>query len=183
MIRNYDRSGWIGASDTVFVMGSWDTKTFRRWWAVKLGINRERFKNIYTQTGTHLEHKILDYLGVRRRDRQIRLRDFRLRVNLDGEDDVVHEIKTHKSESFKLSRAYWMQAQVEAFASGKPVVIEAYRLTEEDYRNWFLPIEAERLSRWPVEYEPDWIRCEYLPRLRRLAECLRKGVLPNEITG
>ena len=52
MIRNHDRSGWFGASDTATIMGSWDTETFRRWWAVKLGIRKDHFANAAMQAGT-----------------------------------------------------------------------------------------------------------------------------------
>lgn len=43
MIRNHDRSGWFGASDTATIMGNWNTDTFRRWWLVKLGVRKDRF--------------------------------------------------------------------------------------------------------------------------------------------
>ena len=32
MIADHDRSGWIGASDTAFVIGNWKTKTWENWW-------------------------------------------------------------------------------------------------------------------------------------------------------
>ena len=114
-------------------------------------------------------------------DRQIKIRRLRLRVNLDGEDaQEISEVKTHKGESFKVPRAYWMQAQVEMFAAKKNLRIVAYHLEPEDYRNWFREIEDDRLSYHPIPYDRDWIEGEYLPRLRYLAKCLRKGVIPVE---
>ena len=182
MIRSKDRSGWIGASDTAMVMANWSTPTWHKWWATKLGVATSNVTTTAMLAGTHYEHRILDALGVRKRDRQIKVRRLRLRVNLDGEDAIIHEVKTHKKEVFKTSRAYWMQAQVEMFAARKPLVIDAYRLTDAEYRNFFLPIDKERLSRHPVEYDAKWIKTKYLPRLRILAACLKRGVFPREST-
>lgn len=182
MIKSKDRSGWIGASDTAMVMGNWTTPTWHKWWAVKLGLASSDLNTPAMQVGTHYEHKILDALGVRKRDRQIKIRRLRLRVNLDGETRIIHEVKTHKSECFKMSKAYWQQAQVEMYAAKKPLVIDAYRVTEEEYKNFYLPIDPTRLSRHPVEYDPQWVKEKYLPRLRILAACLRKGVYPDEST-
>lgn len=184
MIRDRDRSGWVGASDTAAVMGRWDTESFRRWWLVKLGLRRENYASLAMQTGTALEHRILDALGIRRRDRQIKRRGLRLRVNLDGETrDEIHEVKTFGGAAFRVSRAYWMQAQVEMFAAGKPLVIDAYRLEPEDYRNWFRPIDPARLSVHPVGYDRAWVETAYLPRLRVLARALRERGWPDESAG
>ena len=120
MIHDHDRSGWFGASDTAAIMGRWDTKTFRSFWLQKLGVNRDHFSTLEMDTGSAYEHRILEYIGIRKMDRQIKIRRLRLRVNLDGEDaQEISEVKTHKGESFKVSRAYWMQAQVEMFAAKK----------------------------------------------------------------
>lgn len=179
MIRDQDRSGWFGASDTAVIMGSWGTRTFANWWLEKLGVRENHVKTAAMLAGTHYEHCVLDYLGIRKRDRQIRIRPLRLRVNLDGETDIIHEVKTHKSEEFRVSKAYWMQCQVEQFAAGKPCEIVAYRLTDAEYQNYFLPIDGGRITRHAIPYEKDWIREAYLPRLRYLAGCLRKGVWPD----
>ena len=58
--------------------------------------------------------------------------------------------------------------------------IVSYGLTEEDYRNYFLPIDAERLIHHPVSYDKVWVEQTYLPRLKRLAECLKEGRMPDE---
>lgn len=179
MIHDHDRSGWFGASDTATIMGSWGTKTFRRFWLQKLGLNRDHFTNLEMETGTAYEHRILQFIGIKRMDRQIRKYGLRLRVNLDGEDaEEISEVKTHKSAAFKVSRAYWMQAQVEMYATGKRLRIVAYRLEPEDYENWFREIDPDRLSYHPIPYDQEWIEREYLPRLKYLAWCLRKGVMP-----
>lgn len=180
MIHDHDRSGWFGASDTAAIMGNWGTKTFQKFWLQKLGVNRDHFTTLEMETGTAYEHRILEYIGVRKMDRQIKKRKLRLRVNLDGENaSEIFEVKTHKSEMFKLPRAYWMQAQVEMFATKKKLQIVAYRLEPEDYRNWFREIDPDRLSFHPIEYDAKWIETAYLPRLRVLAMCLRKGVMPK----
>ena len=181
MIHNKDRSGWFGASDTAAIMGSWSTKTFRLWWLEKLGLRQNRFTNLSMQTGTAFEHRILSACGITRMDRQIKNRKLRLRVNLDGETPHrIFEVKTYGGTSFKLSRPYWMQAQVEYFAAKKPVSILAYHLEAEDYRNWFRIIDPQRLSVLPVLPDQMWLESKYLPRLTYLAECLRKGVMPDE---
>lgn len=181
MIHSKDRSGWFGASDTARIMGSWETKTFETFWLEKLGLYRSDFENLSMKTGTYFEGKILDYLKIKKRDRQIRIPALRLRVNLDGEDQTIREIKTCGRLSFSVTRPYWMQAQVEMYAAKKPLEIVAYRLLEEDYQNWMLPIDPDRLSRHPIAYDRDWVENRYLPRLRVLAECLKKGVWPNDI--
>lgn len=178
MIHDKDRSGWIGASDTSFVMGNWNTKTWANWWAEKLGIQSNHFDTIHTKTGSWYEGKILDAIGVTIRDRQIRIPKYRLRVNLDGETSIIHEVKTHKSPDFKVTKAYWQQAQVEMFAAKKPLEIVAYHLEEEDYINWFRPIDPNRLTHHTIEYDSEWVGCRYLPRLLRLSECLKEGVWP-----
>lgn len=74
MIKNKSRAGWFGASDTATIMGNWQTKTFAAWWMVKLGLAENNFTNIYLAAGTAYEHRILDALGVKKRDRQIKIR-------------------------------------------------------------------------------------------------------------
>lgn len=177
MIRSQDRSGWFGASDTNTIMGNWQTKTFARFWLEKMGLVHGGYVSPAMMAGTYYEHRILDYLGIARRDRQIKIRRYKLRVNLDGETSVIHEVKTHSSQ-FKLSTAYWRQAQVEMFAARKPLEIVAYRLLPEDYNNYFNEIDPARLSRHPVEYDPVWLENEYLPRLRYLAYCLKRCKTP-----
>lgn len=183
MIADKSRAGWFGASDTATIMGNWETDTFAKWWNVKLGITDNNFSNQYTAAGTAYEHRILDFLGIKNRDRQIRMKKWnghsiRLRVNLDGEDDIIHEVKTHKSEKFTVTKAYWMQAQVEMFASRKMLVIDSYRLLDGDYDNFFNPIDPNRLGRHSVEYDPMWVQREYMPRLIYLTQCMKEGKFP-----
>lgn len=188
MIRNHDRSGWFGASDTATIMGNWNTDTFRRWWLVKLGVRKDRFVTPSMQCGTAYEHKILDALRVKIRDRQIRIRSLRLRVNYDGESrQLITEVKTHSKSVFKVTKAYWQQCQVEMFASGcglfrkrKFCRIVAYRVTEDELFNFFLPIDENRLTQHKVDYDAEWVEGRYLPRLRYLAKCLRTGHWPQE---
>jgi hypothetical protein len=183
MIADKSRAGWFGASDTATIMGNWETDTFAKWWNVKLGLTENNFGNQYTAAGTAYEHRILDHLGIKNRDRQIKMKKWnghsiRLRVNLDGEDDIIHEVKTHKSEKFTVTKAYWMQAQVEMFASGKRLVIDSYRLLDGDYDNFFNPIDPNRLGRHSVEYDPMWVQREYMPRLIYLTQCMKEGKFP-----
>ena len=173
MIRSHDRSGWFGASDTARIMGSWDTRTFRLWWLEKLGLRQNHYISPAMAAGTAYEHRILDAVGVSRRDRQLRRPWLRLRVNLDGETRAeISEVKTYHTAPFRVSEAYWMQCQVEQFAARKRCRIVAYQLTDAEYQNYFLPIDPARISYHPIEYDPVWVREEYLPRLKYLALCL-----------
>lgn len=181
MIHDKDRSRWFGASDTSRIMGRWNTATFEKFWLEKLGIYKSKFESIPMKTGSYFEGKILDHLGVKRRDRQIRIPSLRLRVNLDGETKIIHEVKTYGKDEFEVSRPYWMQSQVEMFAAKKSLEIVAYRLLEDDYQNWFSPIDPSRLSHHPIDYNKEWVNEKYLPRLEYLADCLKKGVWPIDI--
>lgn len=57
--------------------------------------------------------------------------------------------------------------------------IVAYALEEQDYNNYFNKIEKNRLQLIPIEYDENFIKNEYLPKLQILSECLKKGVFPN----
>lgn len=185
MIQDHDRSGWFGASDVAFICGNWKTKTFLNWWMQKIGVNRDHFDNQYTLAGTHFEHKILESLGVpgMRLDEQVRHEALLLRVNYDGlTDDCTYECKTYKLEKgWKMPKKYWQQVQVQMYAKGlqKGKVI-AYGLEEADYNNFLRPIDPRRVIQEDIRYDPVWINTVFLPRLRVLADCLRKGIMPRE---
>lgn len=183
MIKSKDRSFYIGASDTSYVVGNWTTKTFDKWWATKQGIYSMDFSNDSMKAGTHYEHRILDALNIRglRKDEQII--DGRLRINLDGcTDDEIFEVKTYNAEKpFKVSKAYRQQVIVEMYGSGKRrAQIVAYGLEDKDYRNYYRDIDHNRLSFHPVEYDEDFVENIYLPRFCYLSACLDRGAFPKE---
>lgn len=179
MIASQDRAGWFGASDTSTIMGSWETKTFIRFWAEKLGLIHNTFTNRVMLAGTFYEHPILRAIGVKQMDRQIRIRRLLLRVNLDGETKrMIHEVKTHSAEMFVVSKAYWQQCQVEMFAAGKACEIVSYRLLPEDYTNFFNPIDTKRIGHHPIERGNLFLR-DYLERLEYLSGCLKEGRFPG----
>ena len=180
MIRNFSRAFWFGASDTRYIMGNWGTDTFRRFWLVKLGRGNSIFTgNRYMKAGTCYEHRILRYLGISLMDRQVTKTELCLRVNLDGEDEeTIYEVKTQREQ--RVTRAHWQQCQVEMFATGKKLALVSYRMTEEDYGDYTLPIQGERLSIQQIAYDPVWIEREYLPRLRYLAKCLEEREVPKQ---
>ena len=184
MITSHDRSGYFGASDVSFIVGNWKTKTFEKWWMQKLGINRDHFDNRYTSAGTHYEHRILESLGIpMEMDRQIIIEDFKLRVNLDGNDtDTIYECKTYKFDNgFKMPKKYIEQVQVQMFASGlRKAKVIVYGLLEEDYDNYFNPIDTGRRREYVIEYDEKWINVVFLPRLKYLAKCLIEGSFPSE---
>ena len=184
MIADKDRSGWFGASDVQYVIGNWRTKTWMKWWTQKIGIDNSHFDNEYTLAGTHYERKILESLGfLMEFDKQYILEDLRLRVNLDGNtDDCIYECKTFKnSKGFSLPKKYINQVQVQMFASGiHQAVIVAYGLEDEDYNNFFRPIDPDRLHTFPISYDAEWVNGVYLPKHLILRDCLVKGVLPDE---
>lgn len=180
MIHSQDRSGYFGASDTAKIMGSWNTETFRKFWMEKMGLYRNEFCSIEMRAGTEYEHRILEKIGIRQMDRQIVLEDFKLRVNLDGEDEhTIYEVKTHKSPAFKVSSQYRQQAQVEMFAADKQLRIVAYRMTPEEYMNFFREIDPKRLTFHPIERDEAFIQ-RYLKRLQYLRDCLMAGRFPRE---
>ena len=187
MIASQDRSGWFGASDTQFIMGNWKTKTFKNWWLKKLGIDTSHFTSVAMNAGSYYEHAILDVIGVPRKDHQIIIPEYRLRINLDGDGEGrVDEIKTYAYEKgFKVSKAYWQQVQVQMFGklTEEKVLpkanIWAYGLREEDYKNFFNPVDVDRLKAYPIEYDRAFIG-KFLIRVKYLADCLERGVFPDE---
>lgn len=183
MIDNQDRSGYIGASDTSYVVGNWKTKSFQKWWLVKLGLAESDFTNSAMLAGTNYEHAIADSLGLEgEKDGQVIIEDLRLRVNYDFEtDDTIYEIKTYNAnKGFKVSKQYYRQAQVEMFARNweKKLVIVAYGLNEDDYFNYFHDIDKKRLSMHPVKPDKKFIENEYLPKLNILKDFLIRGAIP-----
>lgn len=189
MITDQDRSGWFGASDTQYIMGNWKTKTFKKWWMQKLGLDDSHYTTRAMNAGTYYEHAILEHIGVPRKDHQIIIPGLKLRVNLDGDSPGrIWEVKTHKVENeFKVTKAYWQQVQVQMYAKSQVervfprAEIVAYGLTEADYRNFFNDIDPQRLKEYPIEYDTAFI-AKYLPRLKYMADCLERGVFPSEIT-
>ena len=182
MIQSQDRSYYIGCSDTSMVVGNWNTKTFEKWWLEKLGVNKNSFSNEATKAGNNYEHKILDSLEIEELEKDKQIIIDRLRANLDGNTDTcIYEVKTHNAEKeFKVSKQYWRQAQVEMYASNiHNLYIVAYELKENDYMNFFNEIDNERIKFLQVEYDENFIKNEYLPKLEILTECLKKGVFPQ----
>ena len=188
MIQSQDRSGWFGASDTATIMGNWKTKTFQKWWLTKLGLDSNHYTNRAMNAGTYYEHAILDYVGAPRKDHQILIPEYSLRINLDGDGPKrIYEIKTHRADKpFKVTKAYWQQVQVQCYGKLREegvvpsATIHAYGLLEEDYKNFFLEIDPKRIGYHPIPYDPSFI-AEYLKRVEYLRSCLLKGVFPDEI--
>lgn len=184
MIQNQDRSNFIGASDTNYVIGNWDTKTFENWWLEKLGLRRNNLKTEAMQAGNNYEHKILEILEIDSLEMDKQIIIDRLRVNLDGNtDNCIYEVKTHNvDKEFKVSKQYWRQAQVEMYASKiHKLYIVAYALKDEDYKNFFNKIDKERIQLIEVEYDEDFIQNDYLLKLQILTENLKKGTFPKSI--
>ena len=181
LIQSQDRSGYIGASDTSYVVGNWKTKSFEKWWLEKLGIAKNNFSNEAIKAGNNYEHKILEALNIEGLQTDKQIIEDRLRVNLDGNTETcIYEVKTHNADKeFKVSKQYWRQAQVEMYASNiKKLYIVAYSLIESDYKNYFNEIDTNRIQLIPVEYDEKFIKEEYLPRLQYLKVCLKEGKFP-----
>lgn len=187
MISDKNRSGWFGASDCSYIMGNWKTKTFQNWWLIKLGLDSRNFATRAMNAGTYYERAVLDYVEAPRRDYQILIPEYSLRINYDGDGPgQIDEVKTHKAEKqFKVSKAYWQQMQVQMFGklreeSAVPcATIHAYGLIDTDYINYFNPIDPRRLTHHHITYDRCFI-AGYLQRLTYLKECLEKGVFPKE---
>lgn len=183
MIASKDRSGWFGASDVDKIVGNWNTKTWMDWWLVKMGVARNDIETVAMNAGTHKEHQILEYISpFMEMDKQIVIEDLRLRINIDGNiGKRIKEVKTHSAEKvFKPSKKYIQQVVVQMYGfETREADIVSYALTEEDYKNYFLPIDPERLKHHPIAYDEKWIETIFLPRITYLADCLKNGVLPD----
>lgn len=178
MITNKDRSGWFGASDTSYIVGNYQTETFKKWWLEKLGLRQSTINTKAMQAGTYFEHRILDTIPGVIKDRQITIPELRLRVNLDGETDIIHEVKTHKIENpYKVPIGHKRQVLVQMYVAQKEAEILSYGLTENDYKNYFNEIDPDRIQHHRIEYDEDFIT-EYLERLKYLNKCLREGRMP-----
>lgn len=181
MIASQDRSGWFGASDTRFVMGNWQTETFRKWFAEKLGLLRNGVHTRAMSAGTYWEHRIAAGIDEKLTlDRQVKNKKYRLRVNLDAETKTtIFEIKTRGASWKKIPQHYIEQVQVQMWATGKrKAFIVAYTLEAEDYINYFRPLDKSRLEFYEINYDENFIK-RYKARLKVLAGYLRKGKLPE----
>lgn len=182
MILSKDRSGYFGASDTSYIVGNWETKSFEKWWLEKLGYNRNHLNNEAINAGNNYEHKILKAINVPELEMDKQIIINRLRVNLDGNTkDCIYEVKTYRADKkFKVSKQYWRQAQVEMYAfKTRNLYIVSYALKDKDYRNYFNEIDKDRLEFHKVEYDDCFINQEYLPKLKYLESCLENGKYPN----
>lgn len=184
MISNQDRSGYIGASDTKYVVSRWNTKTFDKWWLKKLGLDTSSFSNKYTLAGNNFEHKIVDSLGIEGIIKDKQIIKGRIRVNLDANtDECIYEIKTYVYENgfdIKKHQDYINQVLVQMYISKiHKANIIAYGLLDSDYNNYFNDIDKERLSIYPITYDEDKLK-KIIPRLNYLEQCLIKGTFPNE---
>lgn len=185
MIKSKDRSGYIGASDTKFVIGNWETKTFQNWWLEKLGLSKNSFSNKYTEAGNNYEHKIIEALNIPFLEKDRQFIKGRLRVNLDANtENKIHEIKTYNYEKgfdLKKHKDYVNQVQVQMYVSEiHNAEIDAYGLLESDYKNYFNIIDKSRLSKHEIEYDADWIDKEFLPKFNYLEKCLIKQKFPSK---
>ena len=188
---NLDRTGTIGASDTRYVMMNWETKTFRDWFAKKLGIiPYSEYQNIYMQTGTMLEEHIINTLNKREGLEIYKPEPIikgRLVVNLDGMyKDVIYEIKTMKWDHWMfrdIDKSYWKQVQVQMFAAEKEkAFIVAYGVCDHEYDFEYClnpEIDYSRIMKIPVEYSEPFIE-KYKRRFDVLIDCLDKGTFPEE---
>lgn len=184
MIKNKDRSKWFGASDTSFIMGNYDTATFKNWWLVKLGIINNTFTTRAMFIGSEKEHQILDSISSEiQKDKQVKIRKLRLRVNYDGTTNIqIMEVKTTALEQVTKAlnnKQYFMQVQVQMYAlRRKTAELRVYGLTAEDYKNIFLPVDKDRLFQVDIKRDDEFL-AKYLIRLRYLVRCLKKRVIPT----
>lgn len=187
MIKNHDRSGWFGASDTSIIMGNWNTKTFQKWWLVKMGIIQDHFTNVYMDTGNLMEIPIIHAIEsienrkIKLGNHPIYIPRYRIRANYDGLSDTLIEIKTTKNMFDKIPKNYRQQCQVLMFSTRRKVAdLYAYKLTEHDYKSPYYPIiDASRLKKFEINYDEGFIKNEYIPRVVILAKALRRREFPK----
>jgi len=188
MISVKSRAYWLGASDASRIVGNRNTETWQKWWTEKLGLYSEHFQNRYTLAGTNYEHRILRAVEKDRMirlelDKQIRMEDLRVRINYDGVyGNSIYECKTYSAgKMFKVTKDYWRQAQMEMWGLGSDdLSIVAYPLDEENYNNYWLAIDREKLEYHKVERDDEFIEKKLLPNILELAECIKKGIFPEE---
>lgn len=185
MIQTKDRSGYIGASDTKYVIGNWNTKTFEKWWLKKIGIDTSHYDNKFTLAGTNFEHKIIDSLNISNIEKDKQIIKGRIRVNLDANTkDKIYEIKTYVYKNdfdLKKHKDYINQVQVQMYISEiHSAEIVAYGLTDKDYDNYFNKIDKERISIYSIKYDEKWIKEQYLLKSQYLEICLINGKFPTK---
>ena len=188
MIKNQNRAYWFGASDTSMIMGSWETKSFLDWWGVKLGLYQNNKKSWAMDCGNLLEIPIIreierqECYKIKIGKRPYYRFGLRLRCNYDGlTKDFVIEIKTTEKGFVKVPKNYWQQCQVLMFRKRrKKAVLYAYKMQDEDYANPYFPnIDYNRIKSFVIDFDEQFIKCEYLPRLRYLASCLKRKKMPS----
>lgn len=186
MIQSKNRRYYIGASDTYYVMGNWKTKTWKEWYLEKLGLRQSEISTKAMKVGNAYEHKIIDYTcpGAAK-DEQIIIEELGLRVNYDAIDgERIIEIKTYSSEEFKLSNRYQLQAQAEIYAAKRSgritspeFFIVAYRVTEDEYADYFRDIDPLRLQWIPIAEDKSFA-AQYENKLKALNEAIKAGRMP-----
>lgn len=148
-----------------------------------MGVARNDIETVAMNAGTHKEHQILEYVSpFMETDKQILIPELRLRINLDGNvGKHIYEVKTHSAEKvFKPSKKQVQQVMVQMYGfETREAEILSYGLTEEDYKNYFLPIDPDRLNHHRIAYDERWMQTVFLPRITYLADCLIKGILPD----
>ena len=155
---------------------------------MKLGVLQKHIRTDAMIAGTNYEHRILKAAGAEEMDKQLLCEGLRLRVNLDGNTGHhIIECKTYLDKGdgkpWKPKKAYRDQVQAQmvgAMLNGWSDVtaeIVAYPLTQENYGNFFLELDPAKITRVPVELDPQWMQT-YLERLRILADALKRGVFP-----
>ena len=184
MIHDFDRSGYIGASDVRYVCGNWRGKTFENWWLEKLGARHSRYQNRYMQAGNAWEHRILRAVNIPglELDSQFILEELKLRVNLDGNTlDKIYEVKTYRLQNgFHPDKWHRYQVLVQMLGSGiRQGEILYYGLREQDYSCSGI-VDPGRINRVPVVYDPVWLDQVYLPRHRELVRCMQARIFPPE---
>lgn len=182
MIHDFDRSGYIGASDVRYVCGAWKGKSFENWWLEKLGVRQNRYQNRYMQAGTAWEHRILEALQVPglEMDSQFIREELKLRVNLDGNTrDKIYEVKTYRLKNgFHPDKWHRCQVLVQMLGSGiRQGEILYYGLREQDYST-LGAVDGNRIHRVVVDFDLAWLNQVYLPRHRELVRCMVERVFP-----
>lgn len=189
MITDLNRAYYLGGSDAKYINGNYDTKTFKKWWDVKLGLDDSSFSNIYTVAGNLYEGAILDYLEIP--DRNMQAYIGRIRINYDARlNDTNIEVKTHnfanyeaRGVSWKPLKEYEWQVQFEMWGANlEDTLLIDYALKEEDYiaaeNGTPLPIDESRLHFFPRSYDEEFMD-KFLIRVNYLSECLKNETYPS----
>ena len=192
MIDVRNRQGYIGGSDAVRVHGSYETKTFKSWWAERLtGISTSDFSTYHTSAGNIMEAEVLQCLKIPESAWSLSFKKEGTiaGVNTDAYyNGEVHEIKTVLSDiAYKwimggaISSAYMYQLKHAMYVTdAKKSHLHICVMSDDEKRNPF-QIESVEERIFTFSFDRDEAATiEYGKIMNYLTACYNAGVYPSD---